>query len=236
MLGDVSFAHDLGGLLVARAARARRSRSSSIDNGGGRIFDGLPIAGADVGDAFARHFTTAPELDVVAVATALGARAVAARSARRRRAAARRDRARRPPAPPSSMHRSSPTGARDVTRRRDPATPARRRAVIWIAAARLRDAAGGGRARSSSARRVARAAGASRGARRSPRSRGALAIQIGTNFANDVFDAEQRRRRPGPHRPACARSRAGLDLGARAMKRAMIGAFAVATAFGVYLA
>ena len=37
---------------------------------------------------------------------------------------------------------------------------------------------------------------------------GAIAIQIGTNFANDVFDAEKRRRRPRSRRPG-ARGRGG---------------------------
>jgi 1,4-dihydroxy-2-naphthoate octaprenyltransferase len=63
---------------------------------------------------------------------------------------------------------------------------------------------------------------------------GAIAIQIGTNFANDVFDAEKGADgadRIGPMRAVSA----GL-ITAAAMKRAMIGAFAVASAFGIYLA
>jgi len=62
---------------------------------------------------------------------------------------------------------------------------------------------------------------------------GAIAIQIGTNFANDVFDAEKgadTADRIGPLRAVSA----GL-ISAAAMKRAMIGAFAVASAFGLYL-
>jgi 1,4-dihydroxy-2-naphthoate octaprenyltransferase len=62
---------------------------------------------------------------------------------------------------------------------------------------------------------------------------GAIAIQIGTNFANDVFDAEKGADgadRVGPLRAVSA----GL-ITAAAMKRAMIGAFAVASAFGIYL-
>jgi 1,4-dihydroxy-2-naphthoate octaprenyltransferase len=62
---------------------------------------------------------------------------------------------------------------------------------------------------------------------------GAIAIQIGTNFANDVFDAEKGADgadRIGPMRAVSA----GL-ITAVAMKRAMIGAFAVASAFGIYL-
>jgi 1,4-dihydroxy-2-naphthoate polyprenyltransferase len=62
---------------------------------------------------------------------------------------------------------------------------------------------------------------------------GASAIQIGTNFANDVFDAEKgadTEARLGPVRAVAA----GL-LSARAMRTAMAAAFAVATLFGAYL-
>ena len=62
---------------------------------------------------------------------------------------------------------------------------------------------------------------------------GSIAIQIGTNFANDVFDAEKGADgadRIGPLRAVSA----GL-VSAGAMKRAMILAFAVAAAFGLYL-
>jgi 1,4-dihydroxy-2-naphthoate octaprenyltransferase len=62
---------------------------------------------------------------------------------------------------------------------------------------------------------------------------GALAIQIGTNFANDVFDAE--RGADGPDRIGPLRAVSAGLITARAMKRAMIAAFAVATVLGVYL-
>jgi 2-succinyl-5-enolpyruvyl-6-hydroxy-3-cyclohexene-1-carboxylate synthase len=77
VLGDVSFAHDLGGLLAARAARAPLA-ILVIDNRGGQIFAGLPIARAHQGAAFERHWLTVPELDPAAVAAALGARATTA--------------------------------------------------------------------------------------------------------------------------------------------------------------
>lgn len=77
VLGDVSFAHDLGGLLAARAARAPLA-ILVVDNRGGQIFSGLPIARAHQGAAFERHWITAPELDPAAVAAALGARATTA--------------------------------------------------------------------------------------------------------------------------------------------------------------
>jgi 1,4-dihydroxy-2-naphthoate octaprenyltransferase len=63
---------------------------------------------------------------------------------------------------------------------------------------------------------------------------GSLAIQIGTNFANDVFDAE--RGADGPDRIGPLRAVSAGLITAAAMKRAMIAAFAVATALGAYLA
>ena len=74
VLGDVSFAHDLGGLLAARCA-SQPLAILVIDNRGGQIFSGLPVAHANLGVAFERHFVTAPDLDPAMVATALGARA-----------------------------------------------------------------------------------------------------------------------------------------------------------------
>ena len=80
VLGDVSFAHDLGGLLATRAAAAPLA-ILVIDNGGGQIFAGLPVARAELAGAFARHWLTVPELDPAAVAAVLGARAITAASA-----------------------------------------------------------------------------------------------------------------------------------------------------------
>ncbi len=62
---------------------------------------------------------------------------------------------------------------------------------------------------------------------------GALAIQIGTNFANDVFDAEKGA--DGPDRIGPVRAVSAGLISAAAMKRAMIAAFALAAAFGLYL-
>jgi 1,4-dihydroxy-2-naphthoate octaprenyltransferase len=62
---------------------------------------------------------------------------------------------------------------------------------------------------------------------------GALAIQIGTNFANDVFDAE--RGADGPDRIGPVRAVSAGLISAAAMKRAMIAAFGVAIILGVYL-
>lgn len=79
VLGDVSFAHDLGGLLAARCARAPLA-ILVIDNRGGQIFAGLPIARAQPGAAFERHWITAPDVDPTAVAAALGVPATTAAS------------------------------------------------------------------------------------------------------------------------------------------------------------
>ena len=62
---------------------------------------------------------------------------------------------------------------------------------------------------------------------------GAIAIQIGTNFANDVFDFKKgvdTEERLGPTRAV----EAGL-LSARSVTLGMILAFSIATAFGIYL-
>ena len=62
---------------------------------------------------------------------------------------------------------------------------------------------------------------------------GSIAIQIATNFANDVFDAEKgadNADRIGPTRAVAA----GL-ISAGTMKRAMIIAFGIASLFGLYL-
>jgi 2-succinyl-5-enolpyruvyl-6-hydroxy-3-cyclohexene-1-carboxylate synthase len=77
VLGDVSFAHDLGGLLAARAAIGPLA-IVVLDNGGGRIFNGLPAARVLPASTFEEHFTTSPQLDPAVVATALGLRAVTA--------------------------------------------------------------------------------------------------------------------------------------------------------------
>ncbi|HSS02525.1 MAG TPA: 2-succinyl-5-enolpyruvyl-6-hydroxy-3-cyclohexene-1-carboxylic-acid synthase, partial [Kofleriaceae bacterium] len=160
ILGDVSFAHDLGGLLATRCARAPLA-ILVIDNRGGQIFAGLPIARTETGPAFERHWITAPDVDPTAIAAALGIPATTAAS---------------------------------------PAAAAISR-VAW------------------------RAALAALG--------GALAIQIGTNFANDVFDAE--RGADGPDRIGPLRAVAAGLVTPGAMKRAMIAAFGVATLLGVYL-
>lgn len=80
VLGDVSFAHDLGGLLAARNATGPLA-IVVIDNAGGRIFSGLPVARAtSAAKILEDHFLTAPAIDPAAVAAALGIHGVTASS------------------------------------------------------------------------------------------------------------------------------------------------------------
>jgi 2-succinyl-5-enolpyruvyl-6-hydroxy-3-cyclohexene-1-carboxylate synthase len=77
VLGEVSFAHDLGGLLAARSAVAPLV-ILVIDNGGGQIFGGLPVADVSSRESLERHWITPPQLHISTVAAAIGARAVIA--------------------------------------------------------------------------------------------------------------------------------------------------------------
>jgi 2-succinyl-5-enolpyruvyl-6-hydroxy-3-cyclohexene-1-carboxylate synthase len=66
LVGDVAFAHDIGGLLAA--SRLRLALTIVLfDNGGGGIFDHLPIAGER--DVFEAHIATPTGLDFEAAAT-----------------------------------------------------------------------------------------------------------------------------------------------------------------------
>ena len=78
VLGDVSFAHDVGSLALLRRADVT---VVVIDNRGGRIFEALPVAGAVTPADFARLWLTAPDLDVVAIARGFGLSAETIRSA-----------------------------------------------------------------------------------------------------------------------------------------------------------
>ena len=69
LIGDVAFAHDLGSLLTARRIGVPLT-IVLIDNGGGGIFDFLPVATQQ--DAFETHVATPTGLDVAGVATAFG--------------------------------------------------------------------------------------------------------------------------------------------------------------------
>lgn len=80
LIGDVTFAHDAGSLQVLAQAQSPVV-IVVVDNGGGRIFDHLPVARAELGDdIYPRFFTTPPRLDPVALARAFGLRAQIART------------------------------------------------------------------------------------------------------------------------------------------------------------
>ena len=73
LIGDLAFAHDLGGLAAGRQLLERRSDASLtivvIDNGGGAIFDRLPIAAHPT--AHEPRFVTPQRLRATEVAAAL---------------------------------------------------------------------------------------------------------------------------------------------------------------------
>jgi 2-succinyl-5-enolpyruvyl-6-hydroxy-3-cyclohexene-1-carboxylate synthase len=72
ILGDVSFAHDLGGLAAARLVGKRAPLAVIvIDNQGGRIFEQLPVAGHGR-ELFRAHWLTPPACDVQAAAAVFG--------------------------------------------------------------------------------------------------------------------------------------------------------------------
>lgn len=75
LLGDVSFGHDVGSLAVA-ADLGRPLAIVALDNGGGRIFDELPYAGA-LSDGERELFITPSRIDIAAIAAAYGLAAVA---------------------------------------------------------------------------------------------------------------------------------------------------------------
>ncbi len=86
LIGDVAFAHDLGGLLAAGRLGLKLT-IVLLDNGGGGIFDFLPISSApaarapsadsdgladDGQDIYTRHVATPPQLDFAHAATLYG--------------------------------------------------------------------------------------------------------------------------------------------------------------------
>lgn len=72
LIGDVSALHDAGGLAVARAS-TQPLAIVVLDNGGGRIFEQLPLARAGVvPDADWQTWLTPPGVDFAALAAAFG--------------------------------------------------------------------------------------------------------------------------------------------------------------------
>ncbi len=73
-IGDVAFAHDLGGLAAAAELRAPLC-VCVIDNRGGRIFERLPVSEVPaLAGAFERYWLTPPGLDFAAAAATHGHR------------------------------------------------------------------------------------------------------------------------------------------------------------------
>jgi 2-succinyl-5-enolpyruvyl-6-hydroxy-3-cyclohexene-1-carboxylate synthase len=82
LIGDVALAHDIGGLLAAKRLGLKLT-IVLLDNGGGGIFDFLPLAGAAIAresepaheygpDIYTRHIATPTGLDVSAAASLYG--------------------------------------------------------------------------------------------------------------------------------------------------------------------
>ena len=80
LIGDVALAHDIGGLLAARRLQLKLT-IVLLDNGGGGIFDFLPVAGAAIAreaepgaeqDIYTRHIATPTGLDFAAAAKLYG--------------------------------------------------------------------------------------------------------------------------------------------------------------------
>lgn len=79
LLGDVSFQHDVGGLAVAATSRIPLV-VVVVQNGGGRLFELLPIHDlAETRSTFDRYFLTPPVLDVTGAAEAFGVAAATTR-------------------------------------------------------------------------------------------------------------------------------------------------------------
>jgi 2-succinyl-5-enolpyruvyl-6-hydroxy-3-cyclohexene-1-carboxylate synthase len=74
LTGDVALAHDVGGLLAARRLELALT-IVLLDNGGGAIFDFLPIARAQLaraGDRYTEHIATPTGLDFARAAALYG--------------------------------------------------------------------------------------------------------------------------------------------------------------------
>ena len=71
LLGELALLHDLGGLLAARRAGIELT-VLCVNNGGGGIFDFLPLAGSADRQAFEKHVATPADLDLPTVAVLAG--------------------------------------------------------------------------------------------------------------------------------------------------------------------
>lgn len=82
LLGDVSFQHDIGGLAAARDLPAALA-IVVLRNGGGRLFDLLPVRDfqGDTARSFERFFTTPPPVEPAGAASAFGIPSIVAGTA-----------------------------------------------------------------------------------------------------------------------------------------------------------
>jgi 2-succinyl-5-enolpyruvyl-6-hydroxy-3-cyclohexene-1-carboxylate synthase len=71
LLGDLALLHDAGGLLAAHRLPAELTVVCA-NNGGGGIFDFLPVAGAADSAAYEEHIATPADVDLAALAAAAG--------------------------------------------------------------------------------------------------------------------------------------------------------------------
>jgi 2-succinyl-5-enolpyruvyl-6-hydroxy-3-cyclohexene-1-carboxylate synthase len=71
LIGELALLHDVGGLLAAQRAGARLA-IVCVNNGGGAIFDLLPVAGIADPTAYEHHIATPTELDLQQVAALAG--------------------------------------------------------------------------------------------------------------------------------------------------------------------
>lgn len=74
VLGDLTFAHDVGGLALGPRERAADIQIVVLNDGGGGIFGGLEHGDPAYSDVFERFFATPLELDLEHIATAYGYR------------------------------------------------------------------------------------------------------------------------------------------------------------------
>jgi 2-succinyl-5-enolpyruvyl-6-hydroxy-3-cyclohexene-1-carboxylate synthase len=79
LTGDLAFLHDLGGLAVARATKGPLA-IVVVQNGGGRIFEQLPIARATDAATLSRFFVTPEPVDLAHATAAFGVRHCVART------------------------------------------------------------------------------------------------------------------------------------------------------------
>jgi 2-succinyl-5-enolpyruvyl-6-hydroxy-3-cyclohexene-1-carboxylate synthase len=75
LIGEIALLHDIGGLLAAKRAGAQLT-IVCVNNGGGAIFDLLPVAGSALPEHYERHIATPADLSLADVAALAGMRHV----------------------------------------------------------------------------------------------------------------------------------------------------------------